>query len=273
MNNLGLHLRLFDSFENLAIKANELELTIFQNFLINTATGKYIKFDSNDIKNFLALRGKFQDLYLHASYWINLCSESDGGVRLLAREIENAKRLEYTHIILHPGSTKGLEDRNRGIDYLAKRLNKICKNEFDLKIVLENTAHGIQNIGSELEDFKLIQDKLDFEVFYCLDTAHAFAQGYDIKNNSDLFINDVKKYMGLDKVVLIHLNDSLEPLGSCRDMHALPGFGDIGLEALKEFISKDIFKQKNVILESPGSSTEEQNKEIIKLFSTSILNA
>src|SRR3990167_4248622 len=107
MNEVGLHLRLEESFFEVAQKAKRLNLKIFQNFLINTSSGRYIKLDDKDIKNFLSFRQYFDETYLHSSFWINLCSESDYANRFLKHEILQAKRMDYTHIVLHAGSAKG----------------------------------------------------------------------------------------------------------------------------------------------------------------------
>lgn len=268
MRHIGLHLRTQDSFAEVAKKAKKLNLKIFQNFLVNTLTGKYLKLEPKDQKEFLKLRKNFDQLYLHSSFWINLCGKKEYSYRLLKHEMHEAERLEYNYIILHPGSYKDFDKKIEGIDLLAKRLNKLLKEEKDnsVKLVLENTAHGKKTIGSKLKDFQLIQEKLDCEVFFCLDTAHAYAQGYDLKNEQQLFLNDVNEFIGFNKVVLIHLNDSKEKLNSKKDLHAAPGEGLIGLEPLKKFIEISELKKINVILELPPSFDEAREKEVLNLF-------
>lgn len=265
MKRIGIHIRLDKSILDAPKKADKLELKIFQNFFL-TDDGKYIVPSKDEIKDFLNLRKNFGNLFAHCSYWINLCGPKEYNVKLLNKEIEFAKRFEYTHIILHPGSAKELNNREAGIDLLAKRLDKLLKQEKNIKIVLENTAHANFTIGSDLKDFKELQDKLDNQLYYCLDTAHAYAHGYDIANDSKEFIKDVEKYMGIKNVVLIHLNDSMENLGSNKDRHGIPGEGKIGLEPLRNFINIDELQKLPVILELPPDLSDEEERKILDLF-------
>lgn len=265
MKRIGIHIRLNNSIMDAIKKAESLDLKIFQNFFLND-DGKYIVLSDTETKDFLKARKNFDAIIAHCSYWINLCNPKEYNVKLLNKEIEMAKRLEYTQIVLHPGSAKELGDKMAGIDLLAKRLDKVLRQNKNIKIVLENTSHANFTVGSSLEDFKILQDKLDNQLNYCLDTAHAYAHGYDIKNDPIKFIEDVRKYMGIQNVVLIHLNDSMESLGSNKDRHGIPGEGKIGLTALQNFIKIDGLATLPVILELPSELDEKSEKEIIELF-------
>lgn len=267
MRRLGLHIRIENNLTDCIEKAIRLELTTFQSFFLTTA-GEYVDLKNEvDVAHFLKLRQQFGDIFLHGSFWLNLCSSKDYNMRLLKKEIEMAKRLEYTHIVLHSGSAKEFETKIEGIDLLAKRLDKVLKREKNIKIVLENTAHGKRTVGSDLKDFEILQEKLDYQLLYCIDTAHAFCQGYDIKNDPMPFINDVDKYLGLENVVLMHLNESDEGLGSKMDKHGIPSLeGNIGVQALKHFMNLEQFKTLPVILELPPTLREKEEREVLDLF-------
>jgi deoxyribonuclease-4 len=179
---------------------------------------------------------------------------------VLQRELELAKRLEFTHMILHSGSTKGVKFREEGITIIANVLNRVLKRENDITIVLENTAHGGMAVGSDLHDFSRLLAKLDQpdKVKFCIDTAHAYAYGYDLatqKGQAD-FINVLEKTIGVSRIALIHLNDTGEKLGSRIDRHSILGEGLLGDDALKSFIFHPKLQDIPVLMELPVVSEE-----------------
>lgn len=152
MKSLGLHIRIETTMTGCIEKALRLELPVFQSFFVNN-DARYIQPTAEDIHTFLKARGNFNELFVHASFWINLCHSNDAIMRLLKREILLAKKLEYTHLVVHPGSAKEYKNKIEGIDVLARRLNEILKREKDIQLILENTAHARYTIGSDLKDF------------------------------------------------------------------------------------------------------------------------
>ncbi|MEX0940903.1 MAG: deoxyribonuclease IV [Candidatus Babeliales bacterium] len=258
MRKIGLHLRIIDSLIETAQRAAHLGLKTFQCFLIHQITKKYLSLSDKEVKEFVALRPLFDTLYIHGAYWINISGiRCEHAKRLLLKEIDIAKRLQFTHYILHPGSAIGWNEHKKGIDCLVRVLNDILKNENDITIVLENTAHGSLSIGSDLHDFKIIREKLAFpeKVLFCLDTAHAYAFGYDIAdiNAQNDFMYLLNKTVG-DAIGLIHLNDSQEKLGFKRDRHAVLGQGKIGTAALKNFILHEKLCNVPIIMEMPRTA-------------------
>lgn len=241
MGRIGLHIRLQHSLLDVAQKARRLGLSFFQCFLVSYPNNKLIRPTRQEIDAFVRFRqDHFDNIYVHGSYWINLANKENNGYRAFRRELQLAKKLACTHMILHPGSAKGARDKREGIDVLARALNKILKNEHDINIVLENAAHGKLTIGSDLDDFKQLLDKLDQpdKISFCIDTAHAYAAGYDIASSAGraTFINQLDQTIGIDKIVMIHLNDTQEKLGSRIDRHERAGHGKIGQQALSAFM-------------------------------------
>lgn len=270
MNRTGLHIRLMDSIVNVALKAKNYQVPFLQCFFVLQSTGKLAQFSAKEIQEFVQLRRTyFKQLYLHGSYWINLASAYNAGIAALHRELAFAKQLEFTHIILHPGSAKGLTTRLDGIDILARHLNALLKKERDIKVVLENTAHGNISVGSDITDFALLLQKLDEpeRLSFCIDTAHAFAYGYDIVNDLDGFIAELDKTIGINTIVLIHMNDTQEKLGSHIDRHAIPGEGLIGQEALQRFIRHPRICHIPVLMELPVLE-EEKELEVLQKIRT-----
>ncbi len=262
-NRVGLHIRLEDSFIAGVEKAVRLQLPFFQCFMRQKSTGNVLPISDQEVVLFnKEYRHKFGHLYIHGSYWINLASLYKNGYTAFKHEIELAKRVSFTHMVLHPGSANGASTRQEGIDAFARSLNTILKYEHDISLIIENTAHGRMSIGSDISDFKLLMANIDYpeKISFALDTAHAFVYGYDIstEKGQDSFIALVKDTIGFNYVSLIHLNDSQKKSGSCVDEHASVGEGLIGEHMLRRFVTIPELEGVPVLLELPVISEEQE---------------
>ena len=210
----------------------------------------------------------FKELYLHASYWVNLSGKRNSGWRTFKKELELAQKLGFTHIVIHPGSSTGCKTKQEGIECLANALNKALERYHDITIVLENIAHAKMSIGGDLQDFKKMMKliKEPDRIAFCLDTAHAYSYGYDIVKEKELekFVKEVDDCIGAKRVVVLHLNDAEKKCGSRIDKHAIPGKGLIGEKSLKAFMNHPKLKHASIILELPILS-DEQEVEILKM--------
>lgn len=260
---IGLHLRLNKTINDLAERAAALQMPIFQCFFIHQDTNQFAAISDEEIKLFLKQwRKKFDQLYLHGSYWINLASASTTN-RILMRELDLAKKLEFTHIVIHPGSARRTGKKADGIAAIARKLNAILKNESDITLVLENTAHAGHSIGGDLHDFLLLRERLDHpeKIKFCIDTAHAYSYGYDLtqEKSQKHFIDLIEKCIGFKNVALIHLNDTKQECGSRIDRHEIIGEGKLGLH-LPQIVHLDDFKQVPIIMELPVMDPKEEEK-------------
>lgn len=263
MRQVGLHIRLNTTIIDVARHAIQLQVPIFQCFFIKQSTNQIITPENQEVDEFVAhWRPKFQNLYVHGSYWINLAS-TPGENRVLLRELELAKRFEFTHIIIHPGSAKKSKDKKEGISTIAKSLNHVLKHESDVKIILENTAHAGLSIGGDLHDFYYLKERLDQpeKVLFCLDTSHAHSYGYDIlsENGQTEFLQLVDTTMGLANIAVIHLNDTKQAKGSRIDRHEKIGDGILA-PVLQTFVNHEALKKVPILLEMPISLPEEEEK-------------
>jgi apurinic endonuclease APN1 len=260
---VGAHIRMRSRLQELIERAEALDLPFFQCFFVPQETGKLIQIISDDVRQFLRFRrARFDDLYCHASYWVNLSSLGNNGYPQLCREIFFAKRLEFTHFVLHAGTARGALHKNEGIDALARSLNNLFARERDIIILLENTCHSNLAVGSDISDFKLLLERLDRpeRIGFCIDTAHAYSYGYDVasaEGQTD-FINLLDKIIGIERIKLIHLNDTAEKLGSFIDRHAVIGEGSIGETALKNFALHPLLQHIPLLIESPELSVERE---------------
>ena len=266
---LGLHLRLKDNLAALVEEAQVLKLNCMQFFLVDEKTHQYVNFSTKDKQLFLQARQDFlTDVFIHSSYWINPASYSKDVFNLsrslLRREIRTAKSLEISNLVLHAGSSKGYPTteqdplaKQKGLQTLAKMLNILLKKESEVTILLENAAHGNKSLGNDLHDFLTLKGYLDFpeKIGFCLDTAHAYAYGYDIAD-IDAFLAIVNQTMGLDSLKLIHFNDSENLFGSMQDKHAAPGQGKIGKQVLSPYLHHPALKSLPKIIEAPTGSRQ-----------------
>lgn len=251
-----MHLRLTDSLIGLARRAEELELPIFQCFFLHQDTMRFIRPLRDEVAAFIRMRDRFKELFVHSSYWTNLAGPVEISLRALEIELNLAKRLGFARLIVHPGCTKGMANRLDGIDLLVRRLNDILKHEHDVQLVLENTAHGKHSVGSDLQDFKLILEKLEQpeKIAFCIDTAHAHAYGYELNDveNRNRFFAAIADTVGFERIALLHVNNTQGAAGSCLDRHELLDKGTIELDALQAFVLQADVAHIPIIMELPA---------------------
>lgn len=262
-NRVGGHIRMRSSLQELLDRADALNLPFFQCFFVPQELGKLITVSKEDIYQFLRVRRtRFKDLLCHVSYWVNLSSLTTNGFAQLRREITFAKRLDFNHFVLHPGMAKGGNNKIQGIDALATSLNILFEAEQDIALMLENGCHGNLAVGSDITDFKLLLEKLDKpeRVKFCIDTAHAYSFGYNIADSSEQekFIALLDATIGIERIMLIHLNDTNEALGSYIDRHGIIGQGNIGESALKRFAMHPQLQTIPLLLELPELTVEDE---------------
>lgn len=255
MAQVGIHIRLEHSIVDVIQKAIRLGLPHFQTFAASD-TGTSLKFSATEVTSFLELRRMhFKNLYLHSSYWVNLARENPRSYRTFLRELHIAQQLEFTHFIIHPGAANPAHDTEQSLRILANNLNNAVEAYPNINLLLENTAHGGHNIGSDIENFRRLIPMLKFpdKIKFCIDTSHAHAYGYDLLTPAAQakFIELLASTISLDKIDLIHLNDTREQLGSKIDRHLIPGDGQIGTKALKAFVQHPQLKHIPIILELP----------------------
>lgn len=264
---VGLHIRITDSLHALVEKALRLEIPFFQCFFSIKNKMALLRPTEQEIADFVgARRTHFTNLYAHGSYWINLASVDHTGHYALDRELQLARSLEFTHMVVHPGSAKGAATKQAGIDAAARSLNKALKKQPGIQVLLENTAHGNMTIGGDLQDLAAIYQKLDNpeRVGFCLDTAHAHVYGYDIVSEQGRadFITLVDQQLGLARVALLHVNDTHDGCASKLDRHHLLGQGTIGLNALQAFVTNPRLQHIPLLTEPPVIDEELEREQL-----------
>lgn len=271
MRKIGAHLRLHDSLEAVALYAQKLHLKTFQCFFLNQSTKRLIEPSKQDIDQFLRIRDQFTELYVHAAYWVNLAHISYTNHQVLEKELELARQYAFTHLIIHPGTTKGSSKKKEGIEAVARTLNRIFKQHSEIQIVLENVAHNGLSIGGDLTDFSKIKALLDKPelLSFCIDTAHAYAFGYDIANDDGLeqFMTSITETIGFTSIALIHLNNTQEPCKSYIDRHCLLNEGKISIVMLQKIVNEARLQNIPLILELPVSLSDQLSEQLTMIRS------
>ena len=231
----------------------------FAFFTRNPRGGKAKDIDPQDVQAFLQLaeENHFGKLVAHAPYTMN-CAAAKENLRDFARETmaDDLKRLELTpgnYYNFHPGSHVG-QGAETGIDKIAEILNEVLAERQSTIVLLETMSGKGSEVGRNFEELREIIDRVEQKdkLGVCLDTCHVWDGGYDIVNNLDGVFAEFDRVIGLDRLKAIHLNDSMNGLGSHKDRHAKIGEGEIGLEALVRVIRHPVTKGIPFILETPN---------------------
>lgn len=217
-------------------------------------------------------------LAVHDNYLINLASPDPAqrlrSIAALRLEIRHAQRLGAEFLVIHPGSALGAP-REAGLAAVADALVRATHRlrHRGLMLLLENTAGAGSSLGSTFAELARIRElaapRLDFEIGFCLDTAHCFAAGYDVASAAGLraTLAEVSRVLGLEGVKLIHVNDSKAPLGSRRDRHEHIGRGAIGLEGFRRILNHPALRGLPFILETPRSGDADDRRNLATLRS------
>ena len=231
----------------------------FAFFTRNPRGGNAKAIDPADVAKFqeIAREHEFGKIVAHAPYTLNACAAKEN-LRDFARNtfLYDLRRMEATpgnYYNFHPGSHVG-QGIEAGIQKIAEVLNAVLTEEQTTTVLLETMAGKGSEVGSHFQELRAIMDLVEKrdKLGICLDTCHVWDGGYDIVNDLDGVLTEFDRIIGLDHLKAIHLNDSLNPLGSHKDRHARIGEGQIGLDALVRVIRHPALDGKPFILETPN---------------------
>jgi deoxyribonuclease-4 len=208
-----------------------------------------------------------KNIVVHSPYIINLASldKAEFGISYLTNEIASCSYLGAINLIYHPGFYKdsNVEDATK---ILANSLNEVIANTLDSNVVinLETMAGKGSELGFNFNNIKNIIDPIEHKerIGVCLDTCHIWDSGYDIVNHYEEVIKEFDQIIGLSYLKVIHLNDSLNPLGAHKDRHANIGYGHIGFPTLLKVVNDPRFQNIPIILETPYSQDDKPYHKI-----------
>ena len=231
----------------------------FAFFTRNPRGGNAKAIDPADVAKFqeIAREHEFGKIVAHAPYTLNACAAKEN-LRDFARNTfsDDLKRMEATpgnYYNFHPGSHVG-QGIEVGIQKIAEVLNAVLTEEQTTTVLLETMAGKGSEVGSHFQELRAIMDLVEKrdKLGICLDTCHVYDAGYDIVNDLDGVLDSFDKIIGVERLKAIHLNDSMNPMGSHKDRHQKIGEGNIGLEAISRIINHPKLKKLPFYLETPN---------------------
>ena len=214
-------------------------------------------------KKFMAENG-IKEVVVHAPYIINLANTTKEGyidfaIDFLKEELRRAEAVGATQVVLHPGSHVGA-GVDVGLNQIIYGLNQVITKDQTVQIALETMAGKGTELARTFEELARIIDGVAYNehLSVTFDTCHVHDAGYDIKNDLSGVLTQFDKTVGLDRIKVLHINDSKNPVGAHKDRHENFGFGEIGFDALMNVIQVPEFKNLPKILETPWIKVEDK---------------
>ena len=272
---LGVHLSIEGGLDKVIQRAESLGCNCFQIFLRNPRAFKAKVFPAADKQRFKRSLRKLGigPVVVHSVYMQNLATSKPRLWKLsrneFLRDIIEAKDLGAKFMVIHPGSFKG-STRLRGLGQVVKALDYVLKRSpRGIKVLLENTSGSGHWLGAEIEELEYMFSELKNcqNLGLCIDTCHSWCAGYNIRTARGLddFIKKIEKYIGKEKIEVIHLNDTQDELGSRRDRHWHIGEGKIGLGGFRNIVNHKVLREKVFILETPKKDKDDDPKNLSKI--------
>ncbi|HEV2274797.1 MAG TPA: deoxyribonuclease IV [Acidobacteriaceae bacterium] len=226
----------------------------------------------------LRLRHDLFPLVIHASYLVNVCSQTaavlENSVQALRGEVERALALGAEYLVLHPGSWKGLT-RQEGLRLAAESISRSLDGlpwmDSGLTILIENTAGAEFSLGSSLDQVAELIKRLEgcTRVAACLDTCHIHVSGYDIVSPEGYedTVAQIERVLGLETVRVWHSNDAKAARGSRLDRHEHIGEGTIGIAPFRRLLNDARFRHSAFIAETPVDDDDDDLRNLSVLRS------
>jgi len=207
------------------------------------------------------------NIVVHAPYIINLGNTTKPetfalGVEFLQKEIERTAHIGATQIVLHPGAHVGA-GVDAGIARIVEGLNEVLTTDLPVQIALETMAGKGSECGRTFDELAQIIDGVvnNHRLSICMDTCHIHDAGYNIVEDFDGILNEFDKIIGMDRLKVLHINDSKNVRGAAKDRHENIGFGEIGFEALQYIVHHPQLMEIPKILETPFVGVDAKSKE------------
>ena len=196
-------------------------------------------------------------LVVHAPYIINAANPSkpellDLSIKTIINELQRTEAFGASILVLHPGNHLGAGPE-KAIEVLAESLDKVFANDgTNVKIAIETMAGKGSEIGTCFEQVRDIIEKCHYKdrLGVCLDTCQVHDAGYDV-NDVESLLDEFDTVIGLDRLLVVHVNDSKNIRGAHKDRHENLGYGEIGFDALCRIANNPRLKNIPKILETP----------------------
>ena len=218
-----------------------------------------------------------KDTVIHAPYIVNLGNtfkpdNFEFAIEFMTEEIRRADAIGAAQMTMHPGAHVGAGPE-AAIDKIAEGLNRILTKEQNVQIALETMAGKGTEIGRSFEELAQIIERVDLDekLSVTLDTCHIHDAGYPVRDDFDFVLEEFDRIIGLDRLKVIHVNDSKNPQGAAKDRHENIGFGEIGFDALNAIVHHPKLAHLPKILETPFVGEDKKNKKAPYLYEIDML--
>lgn len=218
-----------------------------------------------------------KDTVIHAPYIVNLGNtfkpdNFEFAIEFMTEEIRRADAIGAVQMTMHPGAHVGAGPE-AAIDKIAEGLNRILTKEQNVQIALETMAGKGTEIGRSFEEIAQIIERVDLDekLSVTLDTCHIHDAGYPVREDFDWVLGEFDRIIGLDRLKVIHVNDSKNVQGASKDRHANIGFGEIGFDALNAIVHHPKLAHLPKILETPFVGEDKKNKKAPYLHEIAML--
>jgi deoxyribonuclease-4 len=274
---LGTHVSVAGGMHLAFTRAMSIGCATMQVFVKNANQWNSRSLSGPDIQTYktAAAGASVDPVVAHAAYLINLCAVQPETLQksraAFEDELQRCETLGIMGLVVHPGAHMGAGEEE-GIKRIAESLNTIHQRTpgFRTHTLLEVTAGQGTTVGYRFEHLRGIIDQLDdpARAGICLDTCHAFAAGYDIRNDDgwEILLKDLDAILGLARLKVIHVNDSQKDLGSRRDRHEHIGKGKIGLDGFRFLMNDPRLAGIPKILETDKSEDMREDVENMNLL-------
>ena len=265
----GFHVSIRGGFGKIVARARERQCETIQIFSRNPRGWKYRPLNRNEVGEFIQETKKYdiRPVFVHMPYLVNLASDDSSlferSVSSLTAGLKRSALLGAPYLILHVGSSP---DPTKGLKRMTKGIRRALKNAPNrVMLLLENTAGSGNELGHDFRQLREIFDGVGVasRLGFVLDTAHAFAAGYDLRTREAVggTISKFDRLVGLNNLFLIHLNDSKTDCGSHRDRHWHIAKGKIG-RGMSHILQHEDLQHLPFIMETPRSDAKDDRKNM-----------
>jgi deoxyribonuclease IV len=277
---IGMHLSTAGGVFTAAERAQAMGANTFQIFSSSPRMWRPAQISADHCQQMKRLREEYDcsPLVIHASYLINLCSQSEevraNSIAAFRGEVDRALALGAEFLVLHPGSWRGMT-RDQGLELAANSIEAAIAGlpwqNCSFRILIENTAGAEFSLGGSFDQVGELVGRLGSvaPVGVCLDTCHVHVAGYDLvtPEGYEATIAQVAGLIGLDNVRVWHMNDAKAPLGSKLDRHQHIGEGTLGFEPFRRLLNDSRFEHCAFIAETPVDEEGDQERDLLALQS------
>ena len=256
---IGAHVSPAGGLERAVARGVELGADAIQIFNQSPRMWRPTEYGEDDFAAFRRARAdsRIGAVLIHAVYLLN-CASEDPEIRQkslasLTHSLRVGAAIGAAGVVLHPGSAKGGQ-AGEAITRAGAVIAEALAESEDCPLHLEDTAGAGGTLGRSFDELAALIEAGggDARLGLCLDSCHLFASGYDIRtvDGLDATLAECERSVGLERLHSLHLNDSMTPLGSNRDRHAVPGKGELGAKGLAVFLSDPRFDGLPCVLET-----------------------